>query len=94
MGTGYPSGLKGVDIPLSGRIVAAADVLNALCSRRSYKQKISFQESFQMLAERSGTQFDPEVIEACTRCYEQLRSIVESVGHAPTLDDSIKRDVA
>lgn len=61
-GSGYPLGLKGDDIPLSARIVAVADVFDALTSRRPYKEPFPFDESFRMVVNLSGTHFDPSII--------------------------------
>jgi putative two-component system response regulator len=63
-GSGYPEGLKGNDIPLSARIVAIADVFDALISERYYKPKYSFQESKRIILESSGTHFDPIIVDA------------------------------
>lgn len=62
-GTGYPAGLEGADIPLSARIVAVADVFDALTSRRSYKEAWPRDKAIAYIAERAGTQFDPTVVE-------------------------------
>jgi putative two-component system response regulator len=62
-GKGYPRGLKGTDIPLLGRIMAIADVYDALTSARSYKNALSHEESVRIITEGSGTQFDPALIE-------------------------------
>lgn len=63
-GTGYPRKLKGDDIPLWGRIMAAADVYDAIISRRSYKEPMSHKSALNYLQEKKGTQFDPDVIDA------------------------------
>ena len=63
-GTGYPTGLKGGDIPLSARIMAVADVFDALVSQRSYKKPYSYQKAVAIITEESGTHFDPAVVEA------------------------------
>ena len=63
-GTGYPYGLKGKEIPLTGRIVAIADVFDALISKRPYKEPFSLEKSFAILEENSGAHFDPEVVRA------------------------------
>lgn len=63
-GTGYPLGLKGTDIPLVGRIVAVADVFDALSSRRTYKKAFPLDECFQIMRESRGTHFDPDVLDA------------------------------
>ncbi len=63
-GTGYPAGLKGDDIPLAGRIVAVADVYDALTSRRVYKAAYGHDIARSMIVSESGGHFDPVVIEA------------------------------
>ncbi len=61
-GSGYPLGLKGDKIPLSGRIMAVADVYDALRSKRPYKEPMSHEETIAYLKENAGTHFDPEII--------------------------------
>ncbi len=63
-GSGYPKGLKGEDIPLEGRIVAVADVFDALTSERCYKPAFSIEKSFGILREGRGRHFDPTVLDA------------------------------
>jgi len=63
-GTGYPHGLSGEEIPLAGRIVAVADVFDALVSERPYKSAWTSDAALAEIARGSGSQFDPEVIEA------------------------------
>ena len=63
-GKGYPENLKGDEIPLSARIMAVADVFDALVSRRSYKGPFSYEQAISMIKEESGTHFDPEVVNA------------------------------
>jgi putative two-component system response regulator len=63
-GSGYPRGLKGLDIPLEGRILAVADVYDALRSDRPYKKAFTHDEAVQIIVEDSGTHFDPVLIEA------------------------------
>ena len=57
-GSGYPSGLKGEDIPLEARIMAIADVYDALVSKRVYKEKFSFEKAYNIIMEGMGSQFD------------------------------------
>lgn len=66
-GAGYPSGLPGTDIPLSGRIVAVADVFDALTSARVYKAAIDIEEAIEIVRGGRGTQFDPRVVDAFLR---------------------------
>jgi len=63
-GSGYPGGLKGAEIPLVGRIVAIADVFDALTSKRPYREPLSVEESLKIIQEGDGTHFDPSVVEA------------------------------
>ncbi|MBD9416224.1 two-component system response regulator [Pseudomonas sp. PDM16] len=62
-GSGYPNGLKGTEIPLEGRIVAIADVFDALTSVRPYKPAWSVEEAVALLRRESGNHFDPELVE-------------------------------
>ena len=63
-GTGYPEGLKHEDIPLCARIMAIADVFDALVSKRVYKDAFPVEEAFNIIVEEGGSHFDPELIEA------------------------------
>ena len=63
-GNGYPCGLRGEQIPLSGRIVSLADVYDALTSKRIYKGAFSHDTAKLMILERRGTQFDPDIVDA------------------------------
>jgi two-component system response regulator RpfG len=65
-GSGYPQGLAGEDIPLPARIVAVADVFDALTSARPYKGAWSFQDALKYIQTESGRHFDP----ACVRAFE------------------------
>lgn len=63
-GTGYPLGLAGEDIPIEGRITAVADVFDALNSWRPYKAAMPLEQCFQIIQEKRGTHFDPQVVDA------------------------------
>ncbi len=63
-GSGYPDGLKGEEIPLSARIVALADVYDALTSKRVYKDAFSHEKAVDIIKSDSGSHFDPDVVEA------------------------------
>jgi hypothetical protein len=63
-GTGYPHGLQGPEIPLNGRIAAVADVFDALCSRRCYKEPMPFDQAVALLVEQRGRHFDPTIVDA------------------------------
>lgn len=72
-GTGYPRGLKGDEIPLCGRIMALADVYDALISKRCYKMPIKHSEAVEMIASEKGKQFDPDVVDAFLELQEVFR---------------------
>jgi PAS domain S-box-containing protein len=74
-GTGYPGGLAGNKIPLSARIVALADVYDALTSDRPYKSAMSHEEALGFIVEGRGTQFDPDIVDAFLQNQEAFRSI-------------------
>ncbi len=71
-GKGYPAGLKGEEIPLSARIMAAADVYDALVSPRVYKEPVSPEEALEIICGAGGTHFDPEVVRGMEAIREQL----------------------
>jgi putative two-component system response regulator len=62
-GSGYPKGLEGRSIPLIGRIIALADVFDALTSRRPYKEPFSIEKANRIIAEGKGRHFDPDIVE-------------------------------
>lgn len=63
-GSGYPNGLRGEEIPLAGRIMAVADVYDALTTKRVYKSAFSHQIAREIIVKDSGTHFDPVVVDA------------------------------
>ena len=63
-GSGYPNGLAGNAIPIEGRIVAVADVFDALSTARPYKEAFPIDKCLQILIEGRGTHFDPRVLDA------------------------------
>ena len=78
-GSGYPCGLKGEQIPLSGRIVALADVYDSLCHERPYKRAWTVEQAVAEIHRLDGTQFDPAVVHA----FNQLDPH-KLAGHPPT----------
>ena len=72
-GTGYPLGLKGNEIPLSARIMAIADVFDALISKRCYKEAISVDDAFEIIKSESGTHFDPQLVSVFLTCKDKLK---------------------
>ena len=81
-GTGYPVGLKGSQIPLSGRIVALADVYDALTTKRVYKPAFSHSDSRALILEGAGTQFDNDIVEAFLANEQRFIEVYESFGEA------------
>jgi len=71
-GTGYPNGLYGNKIPLQGRIMAIADVYDALVSERPYKKAFSREEAFKIIINGKGTQFDPLLIDLFVEIFNKL----------------------
>ena len=76
-GKGYPHGLVGEDIPLSARVMAVADVFDALVSRRCYKEPFTFEEAMDIIKKDAGTHFDPVVVEAFVSCEDEVRRIAD-----------------
>jgi len=74
-GRGYPHGLKGDDIPLYGRIVAVADVFDALTSSRPYKAAWSIERATDWLRQNAGSHFDPACVEALLNDMGQVLAI-------------------
>ena len=72
-GKGYPNGLAGEDIPLSARVMAVADVFDALVSRRSYKTPFSVDSALDLIRRESGTHFDPNIVTAFLHAEEKVR---------------------
>ena len=78
-GSGYPDGLKGEEIPMEARIMAVADVYDALVSKRVYKEKMSFEKADQIMMEGMGTQFAPEMREVYVRARPKLEAYYSSL---------------
>lgn len=76
-GSGYPDALKGIQIPLSGRIVAVADVFDALTTKRPYKEPFPIDKSLEIIREWTGTHFDPDVARAFLDTLEEIMAIKE-----------------
>ncbi len=74
-GSGYPLGLKGDEIPLCGRIIAVADVYDALTSKRVYKQAYTHEAAKATIVEDSGTHFDPDVVTCFLQREQQFIAI-------------------
>jgi putative two-component system response regulator len=78
-GSGYPYGLKGTDIPLSGRIMAIVDVYDALISKRVYKSAFSHEEAMAIIKSERGKHFDPEIADVFLGIQEQIKAEAEKL---------------
>ncbi len=78
-GSGYPFGVAGTDIPLCGRLMAVADVYDALRSKRVYKPAMSHQQALKIIKNDAGTHFDPAVVEAFLECEGEFEEIASSL---------------
>ena len=74
-GSGYPEGLKGEQIPISARLMALADVYDALISRRVYKEPLSHAQALEIIKQTSGRHFDPDVVTAFLAIEETIHAI-------------------
>ncbi|MFO0831674.1 MAG: HD domain-containing protein [Phycisphaerales bacterium] len=94
-GTGYPFRLRGEQIPLAGRIVAVADVYDALTSRRVYKDAMGHEQAVRIITDGSGTHFDTRVVEAFVRAAEQFNQVrasaISDVPERPRLESVAER---
>lgn len=68
-GKGYPFGMKGEELPEGAKIIAVADVLDALTSNRSYRKPFTFKEAFELMDLMIETALDSKVLEAAKRCF-------------------------
>ena len=83
-GSGYPAGLAGEQIPLAGRIVTAADVFDALTSRRPYKDGWSIDAALDWMECQAGRMFDPVCVSALLRWRKELPAIQRRFGDCPS----------
>lgn len=74
-GTGYPEKLSGEEIPFEARIMALADVFDALVSKRCYKESFSFDKAFEIIKESSGSHFDPSLAQKFLLCRDRLEDL-------------------
>jgi putative nucleotidyltransferase with HDIG domain len=84
-GTGYPDGLRGEEIPQGGRVIAAAEIYDALTTSRPYQEKMTPEQAVERMADLSGTVIDPKVYEALVRIVGRRQTLVfldEDVGPA------------
>ena len=86
-GSGYPKGLAGKDIPISARIVAIADVFDALIHKRVYKEEMSIDDAIHIMQQGRGTHFDPKLFDLFIELKEQMSQI------ATRFDDPLCREI-
>ena len=78
-GSGYPYGLKENEIPLAARIMAIADVFDALISKRCYKEAIPMEEAFKIIENESGTHFDPKLVKVFLDNKDQIITVYKNM---------------
>ena len=76
-GSGYPDGRKGEDIPISARLMAVADVFDALISPRVYKPPMSYEKAREIITEGSGSHFDPDIVAAFLEDFDTMTAIAD-----------------
>ncbi|MCB2225180.1 MAG: two-component system response regulator [Desulfarculaceae bacterium] len=76
-GSGYPQGLAGEDIPVSGRLMAVADVYDALISKRVYKPPFSHEQAVQIIGDGRGTHFDPDIVDTFLEMHQEFADIAK-----------------
>jgi putative two-component system response regulator len=76
-GSGYPDGLAGDAIPIPARLMALADVFDALASKRIYKEAMPFETAVELISQGAGSHFDPAVVEAFLANLDTFRDILE-----------------
>lgn len=74
-GRSYPDGLQGTDIPLCARIMAVADVFDAVSSKRCYREALPLEDCFRILRQGRGTDFDPDIVDAFLEGPEKVKAI-------------------
>jgi putative two-component system response regulator len=82
-GSGYPDGLCGEAIPLSARLMALADVFDALITRRVYKPPMSFEQAREIIAAGRGSHFDPDITDAFLSGFESFVAIAQRHSDSP-----------
>lgn len=88
-GSGYPLGLSGDDIPISARLMAIADVYDALISRRVYKQGMTHEKALQIIVEGKGSHFDPDMVDAFLELQDDFKAI--AAKYADSDEDLAKK---
>jgi putative two-component system response regulator len=79
-GSGYPMGLKGLNIPLEGRLMAIADVYDALISERPYKKAFTHEEACEIIESGAGSHFDPVLVEVFRKVEDEFARVAQEIG--------------
>lgn len=90
-GSGYPSGLRGNEIPICARLMAVADVYDALISKRVYKEGMPHDKAVQIIIEGKGSHFDPDVVDAFLEVNENFQKIAQTFADSD-YDLNLKRN--
>jgi putative two-component system response regulator len=90
-GTGYPHGVKGEQIPVEARIVAVADVYDALRSKRPYKSDFDPGKTLRIIQEGAGSQFDPRIVEVFESIYPRIEATLANLRDEETLEERAER---
>ena len=80
-GTGYPQGLEGTSILLESKIIAVADVIEAMTNRRPYRSPLGIEQALEEVENGRGTKYDAEVVDACMRLFKEDGYTIEEEGH-------------
>jgi putative two-component system response regulator len=79
-GSGYPRGLKGADIPIEARVVAVADVFDALTTKHPYKEAMPLHQARRYLEDKKGIEFDPTCVDAFLARWDEVEAIARPHG--------------
>jgi putative two-component system response regulator len=93
-GLGYPRGLKGDEIPIPGRLMAIADVYDALISVRPYKKAMSDEEARDFIVSQAGTHFDPDVVAAFTDLTDMFRFVASQLKDGALEEEAFEEETA
>lgn len=90
-GSGYPNGLKEQEIPISGRLMALADVYDALISERVYKKAFSHEKAKSIILEGNGSHFDPEIVEAFLAIEDEFVAIADKYRSMEAKENELEK---
>ncbi|MFZ4535986.1 response regulator [Propionivibrio sp.] len=90
-GSGYPEGLSGDEIPIAARLMAIADVYDALISRRVYKEAMPHENAVQIIADGKASHFDPDMVDAFLLIHEEFRAIARRFADSDSALESVAK---